>query len=73
VFRRAQQLLVELNLLPDIISERDARNFCKHAADLHVVRGRCIADEYEPRTANTQEIGTSLYSYPLTVVLKVLT
>ncbi|KAF4517774.1 hypothetical protein B566_EDAN002979 [Ephemera danica] len=60
VYRRAQQLLTELNLSPDTISERDARNFCKHAADIYVVRGRSIAEEYEPRTANTQEIASNL-------------
>jgi hypothetical protein len=57
VYRRAQQLLIELNLPHDTITEKDAKHFCKHSFDLHVVRGRSFEDEIDPRSANTQEIG----------------
>ncbi|XP_059477620.1 NEDD8-activating enzyme E1 regulatory subunit [Neocloeon triangulifer] len=60
VYRRAQQLLVELNLPPDTITEKDIKHFCKHSYDLHVVRGRSISDEVDPRSANTQVIASQL-------------
>ncbi|CAB3370705.1 Hypothetical predicted protein [Cloeon dipterum] len=74
VFRRAQQLLVELNLPPDTITEKDVKHFSKHSHDLHVVRGRSIADEVDPRTANTQEIASQLEDpeslMPLYVIMR---
>lgn len=47
VHRRATQLARSLGQSQDFISEADVRLLCKHAAELHVIRGSCIADEYQ--------------------------
>lgn len=59
VYRRVQQLLRELNQPPETISEADTRLFCKHASNLQLVRGTCIADEYQGKNPNLQNIGTN--------------
>lgn len=57
VYRRVQQLLHQLNQLDDTISEADVKQFCKHAANLAVVRGSSIADEYDLRSRSASNIG----------------
>ncbi|XP_018574459.1 NEDD8-activating enzyme E1 regulatory subunit [Anoplophora glabripennis] len=47
VYRRASQIARNLGLPQDVITENEVKLFCKHASELHVVRGSCIADEYE--------------------------
>ena len=44
----------------DSISEKEVKLFCRYASDIHVERGTCIADEYDPRTMNANEIGNHL-------------
>ncbi|KAK6628877.1 hypothetical protein RUM43_002694 [Polyplax serrata] len=56
VYRRAQQILKELNQPPETISESDVRLFCKHATDLQLIRGTCIADEYQGKNSSLQNI-----------------
>lgn len=59
VYRRAQQILKELNQPPETISESDVRLFCKHATDLQLIRGTCIADEYQGKNSSLQNIGNA--------------
>lgn len=47
VFRRAQQLLKELDKPSDSITEKDVKLFCREAANLAVIRGTKISDEYD--------------------------
>ncbi|XP_059619991.1 nedd8-activating enzyme E1 regulatory subunit [Phlebotomus argentipes] len=47
IYRRVQQLLKEVNLPCDVITEKDVRLFCREAAHISVHRGSRIADEYE--------------------------
>uniref|UniRef100_A0A2M4CYD2 NEDD8-activating enzyme E1 regulatory subunit n=1 Tax=Anopheles darlingi TaxID=43151 RepID=A0A2M4CYD2_ANODA len=47
VFRRARQLLKELNKPNDLITEKDVRLFCREAANIAVQRGTKIADEFD--------------------------
>lgn len=60
VHRRVQQLLHQLGLNPDLISESDTRLFCKHSSSLAVVRGTKLADEYDNRVVNTALISQEL-------------
>jgi len=60
VYRRVQQLLHQLNQPADTISESDVKQFCKHAACLHVMRGTKIAEEYLPKSANAALIAQEL-------------
>lgn len=46
VYRRVQQLLQELNLQSELISEKDVRLFCRESAHLSIFRGTKISDEY---------------------------
>lgn len=57
VFRCVQQLLHQLNQPLDTITEREVKLFCKYASSLYLVRGTSIADEYDPKTPNAQNIG----------------
>lgn len=57
VFRCVQQLLHQLNQPPDTITEKEVKMFCKNSSSLHVVRGTSVADEYDPKTPNAQNIG----------------
>lgn len=57
IFRRVQQLLHELNQPSETITEADTRLFCRHAHDLHVIRGSSISDEYQGRNTNLQNLG----------------
>lgn len=56
VYRRAQQLLHQLGQNTDLISESDAKLFCKHSSSLAVIRGTKIADEYDNKQINTSLI-----------------
>nr|XP_023013135.1 nedd8-activating enzyme E1 regulatory subunit [Leptinotarsa decemlineata] len=47
VYRRASQILNVLGLPQETITESEVKLFCKHARELHVIRGSCIAYEYE--------------------------
>ncbi|XP_047098268.1 NEDD8-activating enzyme E1 regulatory subunit [Schistocerca piceifrons] len=60
VFRRVQQLLHQLNQPADTITEKDVKTFCKHASNLHLLRGTRIADEYDPKTNNAHNIAMNL-------------
>lgn len=47
MFRRVQQLMREINQPPDSITEKDVKLFCRHSHTLHLIRGSCIADDYD--------------------------
>lgn len=57
VWRRTLQLLRQLGRPSDSILEKDVKMFCRHATDIHVERGSCIADEYDPKVFDTNTIG----------------
>ena len=44
----------------DSITEKEVKLFCRYASDIHVERGTCIADEYDPKMSNANEIGNKL-------------
>ncbi|KAK3085260.1 hypothetical protein FSP39_000802 [Pinctada imbricata] len=52
-----QELLQQIGK-ESCISEDDVKTFCKHAAFVRVLRCRRLHEEYNPKTANTQEIGS---------------
>ncbi|XP_017879127.1 NEDD8-activating enzyme E1 regulatory subunit isoform X1 [Ceratina calcarata] len=60
VWRRTLQLLRQLGKSSDIISERDVRLFCRHASNIYVERGTCIADEYDSKIFDASNIVQSL-------------
>ncbi|XP_026823150.1 NEDD8-activating enzyme E1 regulatory subunit [Rhopalosiphum maidis] len=60
VYNRVQQLLQDINLPDDTITEQDIKIFCKHASELCVMRGTRIADEYERKGNADNEICQSL-------------
>uniref|UniRef100_A0A336LIK4 NEDD8-activating enzyme E1 regulatory subunit n=1 Tax=Culicoides sonorensis TaxID=179676 RepID=A0A336LIK4_CULSO len=47
VYRRTQQLLKELDKPSDTITEKDVKLFCREAANLAVIRGTKVSDEYD--------------------------
>ncbi|KAK5640458.1 hypothetical protein RI129_011269 [Pyrocoelia pectoralis] len=47
IYRRAMQISRALGQSPDSISETEVKLFCKHASELQVFRGNCVADEYQ--------------------------
>lgn len=47
VYRRCQEIVKELGISNDIISEKTVRLYCREAAGISIVRGSQIADEYE--------------------------
>ncbi|XP_055376297.1 nedd8-activating enzyme E1 regulatory subunit [Condylostylus longicornis] len=47
VYRRCQELLKELGMPSDTVTEKSARLFCKETIGLTVIRGSKICDEYE--------------------------
>lgn len=53
-------ILRQFGKSPDMIPEKEVRLFSRHAADIYVERGTCIADEYDPKLFNTTEIGNFL-------------
>ncbi|XP_014230766.1 NEDD8-activating enzyme E1 regulatory subunit [Trichogramma pretiosum] len=60
VWRRTLQLLRQLGKPSDSIPEKDVKLYCRHASELCVQRGTCIADEYDPKLLNVNEIVESL-------------
>ncbi|XP_065210292.1 NEDD8-activating enzyme E1 regulatory subunit isoform X2 [Planococcus citri] len=60
VYKRAQQLLRQLNQSPDSISEPDVKLFCKHASDLRILRTTYIESEYKDRVYNSSYIASQL-------------
>ncbi|XP_032690999.1 NEDD8-activating enzyme E1 regulatory subunit isoform X2 [Odontomachus brunneus] len=60
VWRRTLQLLRQLGKPSDSILEKDVKMFCRHATDIHVERGSCIADEYDPKVCDTNTIVQNL-------------
>lgn len=57
VWRRTLQLLRQLGKPSDLISEKDVKLFCRHASELSIQRGTSIANEYDPKSIGTNEIG----------------
>ncbi|KAL1516711.1 hypothetical protein ABEB36_000587 [Hypothenemus hampei] len=47
IYRRASQIARDLGLPQETITENDVKYFCKHSSELYLIRGSCIADEYE--------------------------
>ncbi|XP_060520510.1 nedd8-activating enzyme E1 regulatory subunit [Cylas formicarius] len=47
IYRRAAQIARNLGLPQDTVTESEVKYFCKHSSELHVIRGSCIADEYQ--------------------------
>lgn len=52
VFKRVQQCLQELNLPSELITDKEVKLFCREFATIAVLRGSCIADEYEKPPVN---------------------
>jgi len=61
VWRRTLQLLRQLGRSSDSILEKDVKLFCRHVANIHVEKGSCIADEYDPKVFDTNVIGNCLF------------
>jgi NEDD8-activating enzyme E1 regulatory subunit len=59
VYRRAQQLLHEIGKSSDVITEKDVKLFCREAANITVIRGTKISDEYD-KTYKATTIATGL-------------
>lgn len=57
VWRRTLQLLRQLGKPSEAIPETDVKLYCRHASELSVQRGTSIAEEYDPKMINTNEIG----------------
>lgn len=47
VYKRAQQNSQELNLPSELITDKDVKLFCREFSTIAVLKGTCIADEYE--------------------------
>lgn len=47
VYKRAQQLLRELNLSSEVITDKEVKLFCREFSSIIALKGSCIADEYE--------------------------
>ncbi|XP_015119855.1 NEDD8-activating enzyme E1 regulatory subunit [Diachasma alloeum] len=60
VWRHTIRLLRQLGRPSDSIPEKDVKLFCRYASDIHVERGTSIADEYDPKTINANDIAESL-------------
>lgn len=46
IYRKCGQIAVNNGAHQDFVLESEAKRFCKHASEIHVMRGSCIADEY---------------------------
>lgn len=57
VWRRTLQLLRQLGKSSDSIPERDVKLFCRHALNIDVARGTCIANEYDSKIFDASNIG----------------
>lgn len=49
VHRHAQLILKERGWSDDLINENDVKLFCKHAAELRLIRGSCLAAELDSK------------------------
>lgn len=58
VYKRAQQHLQELNLPTELITDKEVKLYCREFASIAVLRGSCIADEYEK--ASVSIIGSEI-------------
>lgn len=47
VYKRAQQHLQKLGLSDDLITDKEVKLFCREFTSISMLRGTCIADEYE--------------------------
>ncbi|CAG9761541.1 unnamed protein product [Ceutorhynchus assimilis] len=47
IYRRALEIIRNLGLPQDSITESEVKYFCKHSSELHLIRGSCLADEYQ--------------------------
>ncbi|XP_076370539.1 nedd8-activating enzyme E1 regulatory subunit APP-BP1 isoform X2 [Tachypleus tridentatus] len=56
ISNRVQKLLLDLGKPQDLITEMDIKLFCKNTHNLQVVRGRSLAQEYNPKTMKFQDI-----------------
>ncbi|KAK1133526.1 hypothetical protein K0M31_011328 [Melipona bicolor] len=56
VWRRTLQLLRQLGKSSDSIPERDVKLFCRHALNIYVAKGTCIADEYDSKIFDASNI-----------------
>lgn len=73
VYKRAQQLLRQLNQSPDSISEQDVKSFCKHASDLRILRTSFIESEYKDRSYNSSYIGMFYVCFYIFTLVYLLT
>lgn len=53
IYRKVQQIVAQLHC--ENISENEVKLFCRHAHDLFIIKGSCIADEYQ--------LGSTVASY----------
>lgn len=74
VYKRTQQILQELNLASELITDKDVKLFCREFATIAVVRGSCIADEYEknPPSVMSSELEDSNSLMNIYVALRAL-
>ncbi|XP_063244767.1 NEDD8-activating enzyme E1 regulatory subunit isoform X1 [Bacillus rossius redtenbacheri] len=70
VFKHVQQLLHQLSQPADTVSEKDVRLFCKHAANLHAVRGTSVADECA--AVNRENIASALENPESTMIFYIM-
>ena len=58
VYRHVQSILKEHGWSGDLVNENDVKLFCKHSAELRMIRGRCLAAEIETKSLpGVQDIG----------------
>ena len=58
VYRHVQSILKEHGWSGDLVNENDVKLFCKHSAELRIIRGRCLAAEIETKSLpGVQDIG----------------
>lgn len=74
VYKRAQQILQELNLPSELITDKDVKLFCREFATIAVIRGTCLADEYEksPPSIVSSELEDSSSLMVIYVALRAL-
>lgn len=47
IYRRTSEIARNFGLSQDVVPEHEVKYFCKHSSELHLIRGSCIADEYQ--------------------------
>uniref|UniRef100_T1JKN5 NEDD8-activating enzyme E1 regulatory subunit n=1 Tax=Strigamia maritima TaxID=126957 RepID=T1JKN5_STRMM len=72
IFRKVQQLLLNIGKPQDYITEADIKMFCKNSAFLRVIKGRSVAEEYNTKTAKVQDIVMHLDNPDSEIVFYVL-